>query len=308
MFKLKLIKICTLFAVIIMAGGCAKSIEQTIYLGNSEVYAPITPPPLHINTDPRPGSLVVSPKFILNTQKNITGKTENHYYPGKISGDTLNYPVNENNLQWSFPELVTGIDLDLTITKSFGFFGGVTYSNVKQKDLWGGNFGLALLSKGEHSLLRLDAGFVYQQYYYTAETIIHTKENFGGKKEYTNLFYDYDKEVNINPFFTLTFNTIDKESPLNYFLSIGYFTQNLLGFEPGKTGNHLPFSYNPNVVTKDLRADCTAAFILFNPGLSYRFNKQVSLNLNAKILKEFQIESASQSWFISPSFQIDWEL
>lgn len=307
MLKSKIIIIISLFTLLILMGGCANSVEQTIYLGNTEIYAPITPPPLHINTTPEEGALMISPKFIFNTVKNVNGKSENHYEPGKIPGDTMNFAVKEKNLTWNFPEILMGFDIDLAITNSFGFFGGVNYTNVKQKDLWGGNFGLGLFKKGENSVIRLDAGFIYQQYYYAAETIIHTKEKFGDKKEYISLFVDYDKQVNINPFFTFTINTIDNQSPFNYFFSMGYFTQNLLGFEPGKSNSRVPFSYNPNVVTKDLRADCTAAFLLLNPGISYRFDKNVNLNINAKILKEFQIESASQSWFISPSIQIDWE-
>ena len=289
-------------------GGCASSVEQTIYLGNTNVYSPITPPPVHMNTDPESGALVVSPKFYFNSVKSADGKTENPYQPGKIPSDTLNYKIKENNLTWNFPDVVMGFDVDLALTKSFGFFGGINYSNIKHKDLWGGNFGLGLFSKGEKALIRFDAGFVYQQYYYAAETIVYTKEKFGDKKEYFTLFTDYDKQVNINPFFSFMVATVNNTSPFNYFISLGYFTQNLLGFEPGKTGEGVPYNHNPNVITKDLRADCTAAFLLINPGISYKFDKQIRLNFNIKLLKELQIESFSQSLLLVPSLQFDWEL
>lgn len=297
------------FITLFLISGCAKTVEQTIYLGNTEVYAPVTPPPTHININRNSGSLILSPKFIINTATNIDGRTEDRYSPGIIPSDTLSYPTKDKNLTWNFPQVLIGLDADLALTKSFGFFGGIQYSNSKQKDLWGGNFGIGLFSRGTNSVMRFDAGFVYQQYYFNAATIVHTKVKDWNNttKEYTSYFLDVDKQVNLNPFLTFTINTSNSDNPFNYFFTLGYFTQNLLNFEPGKTG-HFPFSYNPNVITRDLRADCTAAFLLLNPGVLFKFDDQVQINFSIKILKEFQIEPISQNWFLLPSFQMDWAL
>jgi len=296
-----------ILVISITAGGCV-SMEQTIYLGNTEAYSPVAVPPVHVDTSPETGKLNVSPRFYISSQKNVEGKTENHYYPGQIPSDTMKYTVKENNLNWNIPEVNLGVDLDFEVTKSFGLFGGINYSNSDQKDFWGGNFGLGIFNKGENSVIRFDAGFVYQQHFYNAQTIVYTKEMFGSKKEYFVLFIDQGDRFNLNPFFTFTVNSINKETPFNYFFSLGYFTQNLLDFEPGRRADGAPFTYRPDVLTTDLRAECKAAFLLLTPGISYRLDKQVNLNFNLKIMKEFNIKSASQSWFAFPSFQMDWEM
>ena len=42
--------ICILFSGILLLNGCApQQIEETLYLGDAKIKAPITTPPLHLN-------------------------------------------------------------------------------------------------------------------------------------------------------------------------------------------------------------------------------------------------------------------
>jgi|GEM_PF-654215 hypothetical protein len=284
--------------------GCSESVEQTLYSGNINVHAPITPPPTHLATKVESGALTVSPHFYFNSNKSIDASTDNHYKAGVIPGDTNNFYVKDKNLSWSQPNSLIGVDVDLALGKSFALFGGFQYSNAVKKDLLGGNFGIGLFETYTSSAFRIDGGCTYQQYAYTAATIVYNKTIFGGGGSKSDIYYFEDDkvEMNLNPFITLTINSILTEQPLNYFFTFGYFGQNLLGFNPTSL-----FSPSFNTFVTDKRVDCESAFLMLNPGIYYQFDNHTRFVFGVKILEETKLSSPSQ-WIVLPSFQFDLQL
>jgi len=109
--------------------GCA-TVEHTIFLGDVEVVAPITPPPTHININKEKGDVTVSPRFsaIANKLKEITGSTGDSYRRSFILPDNSTYRAKRENLKWNIMEYVYGADLDIQIGENTSVFGGINLS------------------------------------------------------------------------------------------------------------------------------------------------------------------------------------
>lgn len=279
--------------------GCAAT-EQKIYLGNTDVYAPVTPPPVHIIKNDTV-NFTVSPYFTIMQNKNIKGKTKDAYSPDKLSDISTVFPIREQNLVWTFPSVAMGIDVDFPFAKAFGLFGGLRYSNTSNEDLWGGNFGISLIGRNESYSFRLDAGFLYQQYYYNAATILYINSSHNSKGPQAFYSTDVDKTYNINPLLTLTYNSKFKNSPWNIFISAGYFSQNLLGFEPGQHFNMYSDTY-----VDDKRNNYNVGFLILNPGVTYSLNPQMDICFNLKLLNESQTDINNSNTFLLPSVQLNW--
>ncbi len=298
------------FLIIIAASilylcGCA-SVEQTLYLGDVEVNAPITTPPTHININKEPGDVTISPRFAVINKKKMTGATEDRYTQSVLLLDSSEYKSRNNNVEWNFSRYLLGTDIDLKLSKGFSLFGGFSFSG--EGNFWGGNLGIGLHSHSASPAARLDIGISIQKYEYDAVTIVQTKETgfFGDENEYISVFHDKGNEVNFNPFFSLTINSINDSSFLNYFLSAGFFWQSLLGFEPGETDFDTFLFWNKTTI--DERSNFTAGFLYFNPGLGFNINEQIRILFSAKVLKEVFVTSNSKEWFVVPSIQLDFQL
>ncbi len=287
--------------------GCG-TIEQTIYLGDVEVNAPIVPPPTHINVNKDVGSVTISPHFsYLNTNSKISGSTDGKYTGTFRLDDSTTYKAKKNNLDWSLYKYTAGLDLDIKVSKSVSIFGGMNYSKDKENYLLGGNFGIGFHNHGEKYIARFDLGFTVQEYDFTAITIVQTKTtSIFGSDESWDIFADKGSTTNINPFATLTVNSSYDSSFFNWFIIGGYFTQNLLGYDPGTYSYPLfPF---PITYTKiDKRSDMVTGFIYFNPGIAITLNDQFKLLLSAKILNEV-MSTTSKQWFFMPSAQINFQI
>ncbi|HVO73406.1 MAG TPA: hypothetical protein VMT35_05250, partial [Ignavibacteriaceae bacterium] len=266
--------------------GCA-TVEQTIYLGDVEVTAPITPPPTHIKINKEAGAFTISPRFsaIANKRKEITGSTGDSYHGSFVLSDNSTYRAKRENIQWNVMEYVYGADLDIQIGEITSLFGGINFSSGNNTNFTGGNLGIGFHSLSENSAVRFDIGINIQKYNYLAVTIVNTKtSSIFGHDESTDIFCDKGNSVNVNPFITLTVNSAYSPGFLNYFGSIGIFTQSLLDFTPGET-DYSGFPFIVSETTVDERADFTSYLFYFNPGLAVSLNNNVRMILSAKIIK-----------------------
>ncbi len=300
--RLLIFLLCNLFLLV----GCA-TIEQTIYLGDVEVSAPICPPPTHININKEVGNVTISPKFS-NTGKNmtITGSTEDRYNRLLDFGNDSTYRAKSKNLDWNISPYTLGVDIDIKISKAVSIFGGFNYSGDGQTELMGGNIGLGFHNHAVNPVVRFDIGVTIQEYSYTAITIVHTKtSSIFGNDESWDIFGDQGSSTNINPFGALTVNSSYDSSFFNWFIVGGFFTQNLLGFEPGTTSYPI-FPFISSYTEVDTRSDMLAGFLYLNPGISLSLNQQIKLLLSAKMNFEMLATNSTQLYLL-PSVQIDFQ-
>ena len=108
-----------------------------------------------------------------------------------------------------------------------------------------------------------------------------------------------------NPFGTLTVNSSYDSSFFNWFITVGFFTQNLLGFEPGTTSYPI-FPFFSSYTEIDTRSDMLAGFLYLNPGISLSLNRQIRLLLSAKMNYEMLATNSTQL-YVMPSAQIDFQ-
>jgi hypothetical protein len=296
-----------LLFIVFLVYGCA-TVEQTIYLGDVEVTAPICPPPTHVNINKDVGDVTISPKFSINSSNStIIGSTEDRYNAiFEFSNDTI-YRAKKNNLAWYTSDYTFGLDVDFKVTEGVSIFGGFNYSGDGQTNLMGGNLGVGFHNHAINPVVRLDIGITIQDYNYTAVTIVHTKTtSFFGDDESWSIFSDRGSSTNINPFGTLTINSTYDSSFFNWFITGGFFTQNLLGFEPGTTSYPI-FPFVISYTEIDTRSDMLAGFLYLNPGISLSLNQQIRLLLSAKINYEVLATNSNQ-WYVMPAVQFDFQL
>ena len=287
--------------------GCA-TVEQTIYLGDVEVNAPICPPPTHLNINKDVGNVTISPRFtVIGNSTTIVGSTEGRYNRIFHLGNDSTYRPKFNNLNWNVSKYTFGLDIDFKVSKAFSIFGGFNYSGDGNISLMGGNIGFGLHNHAINPVVRFDVGITIQDYNYTAITIVHTKTtSIFGTDEYWSIFGDRGSSTNINPFGTLTINSTYDSSFFNWFITGGFFTQNLLGFEPGTTSYPiLPFVITYTEI--DTRSDMLAGFLYLNPGISLSLNQQIRLLLSVKINYEVLATNSNQL-YVMPAVQFDFQL
>lgn len=298
-----MILLCNLFLLI----GCA-TVEQTIYFGDVEVNAPICPPPTHINVNKDVGNVTISPRFTAtSSNQTIVGSTEGRYNRTFNFGNDSTYRAKSKNLTWNISKYTFGLDVDFKVSKTFSIFGGFNYSGDGQTELKGGNIGLGFHNHEVNPIVRFDIGITIQDYDYTAITIVYTRTTgIFGNDEYWSIYGDRGSSTNINPFGALTINSSYDSSIFNWFITGGFFTQNLLGFEPG-TSSYPIFLFTTSYTEVDKRSDMLAGFLFFNPGISLSLNRQIRILLSAKMNYEM-LATESTKWFVLPSVQIDFQL
>lgn len=287
--------------------GCG-TVEQTIYLGDVEVNAPVSPPPTHINVNKEVGNVTFSPRFAVLTSKNIiSGSTEDRYYKTFRFNDDESYKPKNDNLNWTLSKYLFGLDIDVKLAEKFSLFGGFHFSSGDNKNLAGGNFGIGIHNHIESPVIRLDLGLTFQKYEYFAVTIVHTKStSIFGSDEYWEIYGDKGSTTNINPFISLTINSDYNSGSINWFIPIGFFTQNLLGFKPGTT-NFPMFPFFIDYTKVDKRSDMLAGFLYINPGVSISLYEDMKILISAKTIREI-VSTGTDEWFIMPSVQIDFQL
>jgi len=194
--------------------------KQTLYLQEIEIQGPINQSPIHLTDSIETPSVIISPRFSVNTQKELNANTGGHSMVNSdgifqvdtsfFNDGTVKYTeaTGENvhqfegqNLNWNVSTFTAGIDFDFVLTRNFALFGGVSYSSQKSGGVWGGTAGLGLFGYGKNVSFRFDAGVHIQTIKYDAYTVadIQTESIFGNTDEYIIFYHDIDKSTNFDP-------------------------------------------------------------------------------------------------------------
>lgn len=306
--------------------GCF-TVEQTIYLQDVNVSGPVNQPPLQVTTQNKT-AVTISPRISFNNRKYISGNVENHTqvnYEGYYQIDTIfnsdgsksyqisdanSRPYEGDNLRWDIARVNAGLDMDFQLSGAFALTAGISYASDKERDYFGGTVGFGLYKLTQTGAVRFDAGIIWQNLYYDAATVV-VSEVRDIWSDYTrtdvSFFRDRARSRSINPYFSLTYNSAYAESPVNFLLSLGFFTQTVLSFEP-QTYDPAYFFWGNSVVVNDKRGESMASFITLTPGLIFSFGTGAEIVGGVKILHENIIGNSKQSTFISPTIQFNLNL
>ncbi|QQS36672.1 MAG: hypothetical protein IPM56_01570 [Ignavibacteriales bacterium] len=314
--------IFVLYALILFS-GCT-STEQVIYLQDIKVTGPVNVPPVHLMQDGEDASVTISPRVIYhNNSKNISGKVEGHTKVnefGVLQLDTImqdgrptlhfsdanRFDYDKDNFSWSMPEISAGLDIDFKISKLFAVGMGIGFTNSNSTSLINGNVSVGTYSVKENFSLRFDLGILFQEYQYFASTVVVTTVRPAFTSEYTivSLFRDRGKEMHLNPFVQLTYNSSVETLPVNFFLSFGIFGQTLTDFEPNEYDPEFSGLFLNNVVD-DTRGESSAAFINASPGFFFNVTPNHRIAFGARCMYAMGIEELSKKFFVFPFAQFD---
>lgn len=321
--KGKMISLAAVIIFSLLLCGCY-TVEQTIYLQDVNVSGPLNQPPLEVTTQNK-SAITITPRFSFNNRQYLSGNVENHttvnengvYQIDTIinSDGTRNYQISDannqpfkgDNLRWDITQLHAGLDMDFRLSSGFALTAGISYSGNDSRDYFGGTVGFGLFKLRENGAIRFDAGIIWQNMYYEAATVVvsEVRDIWSG---YTStdisFFRDREKSRSVNPYFSLTYNSAYPESPVNFLLSLGFFTQTVVSIEPQSYDPSYYFWGN-SVTVNDKRGESMASFITFTPGLILNMGKDAEVVAAAKILHENLIGDSKQSTFISPIIQIN---
>jgi hypothetical protein len=306
--------------------GCA-TIEQTIYIQNVKVSGPVNPPPLHITKGQTTGTITVSPHINLNPEKSIFGLVDGHSNvnrDGIYQVDTIfnndgtwdykestnnRYQFKGRNFEWDFSDFNIGVDIDIALSSSFALFGGVGFAGKNQNNLMGGSAGIGFFKETDENSLRIDFGILFQSISFETNSVVTTttKPLFGDDVTEISFYKDRNKESNINFFSSLTYNTAFKNLPVNFFLSLSYFGQTLIDYEPTeKNLEYYPFS--TIVIKSDTPVEISSSFLNITPGIFLNVTDFSRLFFGIRLLKEMQVNESSSAFIYIPTFQFDMSL
>ncbi len=281
------------------------TVQQTIYLQDAEVKGPINTPSIHVTKDRTPGTITFSPRLNVNGYSEILGSTGTERYRDATQ-DSL-FSSKTKNLLRKMPDISFGLDMDLALTKSFGFAAGLNYSKINGQQLVGGSFGLVFVAEKENSAARFDFGILIQELFYDAKSVVVTTENYMWSDPTTSVSYyrDIGKNSEINIYAGLTLNSKMQEFPVNFFFNLSFFTQSLLDYEP-ETRTDLSYALilTDKTVT-DTRGEVMSSFLSVAPGVFLEFTDWSRLVLGARFTYDLGLENSSKEFLILPVIQLD---
>lgn len=298
-----------LFFILAYAGCETVKVEETLYLGNVDVQAPVNTPPVRVlmRTD-TPAEIKVSPKLVFSNNKNIRTSTGNNFYSSLKPTDTLKPFFREENLDWSFPSVLAGFDLEVPMSSKTFFTAGFHFSNMNNQSSIGGEVGLGFGSNNGTMGIRFDAGILIQSYLFQAQTVIKTIERYenGTSKEFVSIYDDNSSTTNINPFVTLHMNS-DFGGMFDFYIGAGYFSQSLLGFTPTNYLSRPWWVPNRDYIRSDKRSSVNLGFIQISPGLIIKLMENTHALIGVKVLKTVGNDTKAEDWLMLPSFQVDFQ-
>jgi len=284
--------------------SCA-SIKQTIYLQDVEVKGPMNPPPVRITKDKSAGTFTLSPRLSVNKYSEISGNIGSRKYLS-ASQDSV-FRSSSKNLFWKIPQVTFGCDFDFAVSNNFAIAGGLNHSIIDQKKLIGGSLGIAFYQEKNGNAVRFDAGILVQELYYDAKTVVETTTNPVWGYPYTTVSYyhDRDKNADIDLYVMLTYNSVMKEFPLNFFLNMSYFTQTILDFNPRTTTDLSYLLVLSEKTIEDVRGEASSAYLSATPGIFIDFTEWSRIVLGARLMYDIGLDTSSRDFFILPVVQLD---
>lgn len=290
---------------LILLTSCA-TVQNVVYLQEVEVHTPLSPPPVRITKDMSAGSVTLSPRILLGNYPEISGNAGTRKFVSSRQDSV--FRSKSNNLFWKMPKTSFGFDLDVAVTDHIAFSGGVNYSIINQRKLWGGSFAVGLYHEKNNIAVRFDAGLRLQEFYYEAKTIVERTVDpiWGNPTTSVGYFFDQDKDFSYDLFVLLSYNSTMKEFPLNFFVNLGYFSQTILDFTPtwGSDILYSTFFLTPTH-TEDARGEATISILTATPGIFFDITEWTRIIMGARFMYNIDFDSASRDLFILPVLQID---
>ncbi len=319
------LRITIVIPILFSLSSCSQ-ITDTLYVQDVNVKGPINQPPIRV-TGKDSSSFTITPKFFINTKKSYDGLVEGHTKvnsEGFFQVDTIrngdevtyretagvnNFQFEEENLHWSMPDYLVGLDIDIALSRKIALSGGFSISSKDKTNLYGYRFGLGFFSASENVGVRFDGGVIWQKYSYDAASVIIRDD--GSSTREVIFFRDKGSSTNLNHYLSLTINTIYDLLPVNFLVNVGYSGQSLIDYEPRDTDDSyylfFPIS-DPYYDVKDLRSEAYAAFINISPGIYANLNEWSRLVFAVRFFFELDIEDSQSSTFIIPMVQFDLSL
>jgi len=315
------LKLIITLPVLFSLGSCAP-VTESLYVQDVEVQGPINQPPVRITGKVTP-SFIVSPKFFINSNKKFNSSIDGHTSVNsagvfqvdtvvngnsityKITPGANTYPFRGENLHWTIPDYMVGLDLDVAMSKKIALSGGFNLSSKDRTNLYGYRIGLGFFSASGNLAIRFDGGLIWQKYTYDAASVIVRGENadIGSSSAEVIFFRDRGKSTNLNHYLSLTLNTVYDNLPVNFLVNVGYSGQSLIDFEP-ETPDHEYYIINPGYRVEDMRGEAYAAFINVSPGFYVNLTEWSRLVFAVRFFFEVEFESGNPT-FIIPMLQFD---
>ncbi len=313
-------KIFIVVSITFFLSSCT-TITDSLYVQDINVKGPINQPPIRISVKDST-SFTISPKFFINSNKIYDARIEGHT-PVNSEGifqidtirneNTYNIALGKNtfdfkgeNLHWSIPDYMVGLDLDIALSKKVALSGGFSLSGKDRTSLYGYRVGLGFFSASKNIGVRFDGGLIWQKYTYdAASVIVRGKDTDFGSSTSEVIFYrDKGKSVNLNHYLSLTINTLYDDLPVNFLINVGYSGQSLVDYEPS-TPDERYYIFNPFYRVEDMRGEAYVAFVNVSPGIYMNLNEWSRLVFATRFFFQVDLESSSNSTFLIPMLQFD---
>ncbi len=150
---------------------------------------------------------------------------------------------------------------------------------------------------------------IWQKYTYDAASVIVREKDteFGSSTSEVIFYRDKGESINLNPYLSLTINTLYDNLPVNFLVNVGYSGQSLVDYGPS-TPDENYYILNPFYRVEDLRGEAYAAFVNVSPGIYMNLNEWSRLVFATRFFFQVDLESSSNSIFIIPMLQFDLSL
>ena len=315
---------CCTGALVLLFSAC--TVTETVYLQDLNVSGPVTQPPIHITDGTPKLGVTFSPYYAYNNQELIEGRIEGHSQvsaAGTFVVDTIRqngeivgfeeplgvnaFPYQGNNIHWTMPTSVIGVDLNYNASPSLAVSLGVSYSSVKSRGLWGGNAGLGYLFAGSGVAGRLEGGVQWQTMAYVSSSVVVTTITpwFSNTTTKSVAFYeDEGTTTPINFYGSFTLNTT-MDMPVNFFAQIAVLKQRVTDFRPTHLSYVGPYF---QFVSQEARVQNSTMFFTVSPGVYIPLSEASRLLVGGRIIFPTDIENSSSPVIFMPTARIDWNL
>jgi hypothetical protein len=258
---------------------------NNFYSGKASVKAPISLPPVSINTDSNKLFGIFSVFITRISSENIKSERS---FPMKN--------VESNELKWEINSTVIGGNFDFSLSSKINMLLSILHSNTSGESLFAGNWGIGFNSNSSFINLKILIGLNIHNSIYDANTIIYPPHSSTAK-----IINDKNTTIDVNPFISTTLYT-KQQNIFNYFLSFGYFSQTMLSYSiSGITRKAGIGNSNEN----DYEPQSTAGFLYVCPGVIYKISKNINIMFNLKFVKEVESMAKPSNTMVIPSLQSD---
>lgn len=283
----KFISLLSIMSIILLTGCTIKD----AYLLHADVESPFVQQPLHLSNGNQDESVKLNVHFsglTKHTSEGIISKYNDNRYTDSL--------YNGKNFKWKSPSLNAGLDVDIKISRTFSFFGGLSYAGDDKSDGVGGNFGIGFTGGDSTSHFRLDLGANFQSTYYSAFYYADA-EFLPWALDFNFIALEENKKTNVNPFASLTFNTSRNDWFANPFLQVSYLQQNLFKVKVGG-----------GLALNDVYLESDISILNIKPGLSFALGNNYFLSAGASMQFLLGVKDSNKDLFITPFVQMNFGL